>query len=398
MLHRVVLDEAHIIRNISSCYWKSASEIRSLNRWCLTGTPFVNKPDDIRSLLWFLGVQPLCQNSVFQKFVKEPIKKRKERGLLVVRAMMAHISLRRKKVEVENVIQLPPKTVEIVKVPFPEGIHKSIHDDLYESARQTFIALFRNMGAEITEFNMYFMALVLRVRQSCCHADLIPDEMRERAANFLKQVSKIDMLSLSTEEALELLDKLRGTFEEEPLQECTVCFNELDVDSAVILKTCQHVFCRPCLQKIQNSLCPMCRAEYTESDMIEKRLATEVVAKGVKTTPAASAPSPPAVSTPAEDVSPKTQAILQAIEETEPDEKVVIFSQWTSHLDFIARELRKAGWTFTRIDGTMDTDKRLAAMEAFDTKGCESMLTPKIILCSMHACGTGINLTRGNVV
>ena len=81
-----------------------------------------------------------------------------------------------------------------------------------------------------------------------------------------------------------------------------------------------------------------------------------------------------------------------------PDEKGVIFSQWTSFLDIIQRALIENGYTYTRIDGSMDMLERCHAMELFGTERCDSMQTPRFILCSMHACGTGINLTRGNVV
>jgi SNF2 family DNA or RNA helicase len=67
-------------------------------------------------------------------------------------------------------------------------------------------------------------------------------------------------------------------------------------------------------------------------------------------------------------------------------------------LNIIQAELRQLGHTYTRIDGSMSADERIDAMEKFDTEGCDSMQTPRFILCSLHACGTGINLTRGNVV
>ena len=82
----------------------------------------------------------------------------------------------------------------------------------------------------------------------------------------------------------------------------------------------------------------------------------------------------------------------------EPDEKGVIFSQWTSYLDILENEFIEEGYTYTRLDGTMSTDQRVANMEAFDSEGCDSQRTPRFILCSLMACGTGINLTRGNVV
>jgi SWI/SNF-related matrix-associated actin-dependent regulator of chromatin subfamily A3 len=67
-------------------------------------------------------------------------------------------------------------------------------------------------------------------------------------------------------------------------------------------------------------------------------------------------------------------------------------------LTIIEDEFRELGYTYTRIDGTMSADERIDAMEKFDSEGCDSQQTPRFILCSLHACGTGINLTRGNVV
>jgi SNF2 family DNA or RNA helicase len=61
-------------------------------------------------------------------------------------------------------------------------------------------------------------------------------------------------------------------------------------------------------------------------------------------------------------------------------------------------EFRELGHAFTRIDGSMNPQERIDAMEAFETERCDTMAHPRFILCSLHACGTGINLTRGNVV
>ena len=63
-----------------------------------------------------------------------------------------------------------------------------------------------------------------------------------------------------------------------------------------------------------------------------------------------------------------------------PDEKGVIFSQWTSYLDIIEHELRSVGHTYTRIDGSMNMDERIEAMEAFDTERCDTVRYPRFIL------------------
>jgi len=170
--------------------------------------------------------------------------------------------------------------------------------------------------------------------------------------------------------------------------ECTVCFGELEEDQAVILRHCKHVFCVTCLNAITNHLCPMCRKEYTEEDMIKKQKATEATQKEQLDAK---------VVVTKHGRSPKIQAMLDMIDSMKIDEKAVIFSQWTSVLDIIECELRELGHTFTRIDGSMSAQERYDAMEAFDTDGCFSSETPRFVLCSLHACGTGINRKYSNL-
>ena len=58
---RVVLDEAHMIRNGKGIMSKCAREIRARVRWVVSGTPLVNGTKDLVSLLAFLGV-PYAEN------------------------------------------------------------------------------------------------------------------------------------------------------------------------------------------------------------------------------------------------------------------------------------------------------------------------------------------------
>jgi SNF2-related domain len=101
---RPTLHTAHTIRNAESFFFKAVKEIKTVHRLCLTGTPFVNRPEDTHSLLSFLEVQPLCKLSVFKRCVSEPIYARKEVGLATLRTTMAHVALRRTKALVESVV------------------------------------------------------------------------------------------------------------------------------------------------------------------------------------------------------------------------------------------------------------------------------------------------------
>lgn len=52
---RVVLDESHKIRNFEGIIARRAMRIRAKYRWCMTGTPIVNRMDDLASQMKFLG-------------------------------------------------------------------------------------------------------------------------------------------------------------------------------------------------------------------------------------------------------------------------------------------------------------------------------------------------------
>ena len=56
--HRLVLDEAHDIRNSTSKTYKSLYNIPARVRWCLTGTPVYNKVKDFMNLMMWIGIPP----------------------------------------------------------------------------------------------------------------------------------------------------------------------------------------------------------------------------------------------------------------------------------------------------------------------------------------------------
>ena len=66
---RVVLDEAHYIKNHKSVTAQSVCRLRALNRWALTGTPIQNNLLDMYSLLRFLRCSPFDEYQVWRRQV-----------------------------------------------------------------------------------------------------------------------------------------------------------------------------------------------------------------------------------------------------------------------------------------------------------------------------------------
>jgi SNF2 family DNA or RNA helicase len=92
------------------------------------------------------------------------------------------------------------------------------------------------------------------------------------------------------------------------------------------------------------------------------------------------------------DRSSKTEALLDALGDLTADgHKALVFSQWTSLLDRIEPHLAEAGIAFTRLDGS--TRDRGQVVEDFQNPD-----GPPVLLASLKAGGTGLNLTAADHV
>lgn len=92
------------------------------------------------------------------------------------------------------------------------------------------------------------------------------------------------------------------------------------------------------------------------------------------------------------DGSSKLDRLLEALEDAAADgHKALVFSQWTSLLDKIEPHLASAGIAFTRLDGqTRDRAEVVAKFQSDDG--------PPVMLVSLKAGGTGLNLTAADHV
>lgn len=56
--HRIVLDEAHVIRKSKSKKTVNALKLQSYYRWAVTGTPFSNRISDVATICRFVAQAP----------------------------------------------------------------------------------------------------------------------------------------------------------------------------------------------------------------------------------------------------------------------------------------------------------------------------------------------------
>ena len=88
----------------------------------------------------------------------------------------------------------------------------------------------------------------------------------------------------------------------------------------------------------------------------------------------------------------KIERLLESLEEAAADgHKALVFSQWTSLLDLVEPHLEAGGIRFTRLDGS--TRDRGAVVSEFQSDD-----GPPVMLVSLKAGGTGLNLTAADHV
>jgi superfamily II DNA or RNA helicase len=92
------------------------------------------------------------------------------------------------------------------------------------------------------------------------------------------------------------------------------------------------------------------------------------------------------------ETSAKVELLLEQLETALAEgHRALVFSQWTSLLDLVEPHLRAAGIAFTRLDGS--TRDRAGVVAAFQDEA-----GPPVLLVSLRAGGTGLNLTAADCV
>jgi SNF2 family DNA or RNA helicase len=88
----------------------------------------------------------------------------------------------------------------------------------------------------------------------------------------------------------------------------------------------------------------------------------------------------------------KVERLLEALQDAAADgHKALVFSQWTSLLDLVEPHLARAQISFTRLDGS--TRDRASVVASFQDEA-----GPPVLLISLKAGGTGLNLTAADHV
>lgn len=386
---RMVLDEAHTIKNRSTKTAKACYDIRAQKKWCLTGTPVVNRLEDLYSLIRFLEIDPWRNFSFWRAFVTKPFETRegRERAMNTVQTIVNPLILRRTKQMTENgkpLVELPEKTVEVRRISFSHA-ERELYSFVYHRIKSS-IEGQMSAGTASSSYTS-ILALVTRLRQTCDHPRLAElsrpvagekrgsdEELEELLRPFMTDISNENNL-LDNYKSDAILNAVRG---EEV--ECPICAAEPIPRGQRAFTECFHTACLTCLlyhieyheKRGQKPECHICRKPISGERLFVLR-----------ETPQGKALKRYRVSA----QSTKVRALLEAVRNSPGNGKNVVFSQFTSFLDILQRELTEEGHQTVRFDGSMSQQQRSSVLETFRTSK-----EPLVMLISLKAGGVGLNL------
>ncbi|XP_045059717.2 transcription termination factor 2 isoform X2 [Desmodus rotundus] len=349
---RVVLDEAHNVKNPRVQTSIAVCKLQARARWAVTGTPIQNNLLDMYSLLKFLRCSPFDDFNLWKSQVDNGSKKGGERLSILTKSLL----LRRTKDQLDSVgkplVMLPQRRFQLHRLKLSED-EKTVYSVLFARSRSALHSYLkrkesggnqpgqspdnpfsraaqepgpggpaRPAAADSPQAStVHVLSQLLRLRQCCCHLSLLKSALDPTEL-------KGEGLLLSLEEQLGALT-LSELQSSEPSSTVSLngeCFNtELFEDTR-------------------------------ESTKISSLLAE-----------------------------------LEAIRRDSGSQKSVIVSQWTSMLKVVASHLKRHRLTYATIDGSVSPKQRMDLVEAFNnSRG------PQVMLISLLAGGVGLNLTGGN--
>ncbi|KAL0579929.1 hypothetical protein V5O48_002100 [Marasmius crinis-equi] len=370
---RVVLDEAHNIKNRLTAAAKACYALEAKFRWCLTGTPMQVPPRSVNveyrltvsirqndvaelySLIKFLRIKPFNEWERFNETIAKPVKSGKgaNRAMKRLQVVLKNIMLRRKKDDKLNgkvLVELPKRIVNVVSCDFSESeqqFYSELEGKMNEVLDKLNADAQKSGKAQASYISV--LLLLLRLRQACNHPVLVSNDYKADLDAVESKAAKTnDVGDADADDLVAAFGQLGVT------KKCQVC--TVEITSANSTGRLEG-HCDSCA-----TLTIQTRSELSiKGDSAKIRMILKLLGK--------------------------------VDQSSGGSDKTIIFSQFTSMLDLVEPWLKSAGYRFVRYDGTMKPQQREETLNAIKTNP-----SVRVILISFKAGSTGLNLTCCNNV
>lgn len=203
---RVILDEAHQIRNPKAKSSIAATNLTAESRWCLTGTPIINTLKDLYSLLRFLRFSGgLSEFDIFNRVLIRPLNQGLPEASPRLQALMASLCLRRTKGMKFVDLRLPECKEFVHKIqwyPEEEEKYKAL-----DAEAKGLLDRFANREINDTDKKdqyRFLLEILLRMRQVCNHWTLCGERIES-----LMKLAGMSKVTLNAENRRALQDLLQ---------------------------------------------------------------------------------------------------------------------------------------------------------------------------------------------
>ena len=416
---RIVLDEAHMIREQSTQQSQAICTLSAQRRWAVTGTPVQNRLDDLGALIKFLRVKPFHENGGFTQYILAPFKTADPDVLPKLRLLVDSITLRRLK----DRIDLPARHDKEIRLKFSEE-EQHLYDFFVKDASRKMEAIAggqrKSLGGKAY---VHILQSILRLRLLCAHGKELLGEEDLKLTEGMSSMNAIDLDSdafevptMTPRQAYDMLT----LFKETNTDTCVQCARKIEPKDNVgedardeiigYMLPCYQIVCKDCSKEVRESVnnkakdgrfnCPFCEQQIGVSfiELTQGGLEAAEEAKIMARQNPRHAKIMGRYSGPHS----KTKALVDALKQSriesqakpdEPPVKSVVFSGWTAHMDLIQIAFDDNGIKFVRLDGKMSRAQRNASIESF-----RSDPDVPVILVSIMAGGLGLNLTAASQV
>ncbi|KAI4931159.1 hypothetical protein J4E85_003748 [Alternaria conjuncta] len=339
---RIILDEAHTIRNHKTSTAQAMAALRATSRWAVSGTPIQNSLLDFHGLFKFLHFAPYDDPKAFDDDISSIWRtKSVEDAGEIFKTLLSCIMIRRTKA----ILDLPCKDDQLIRVPFSheeERHYRQIEQPVLDMLDRT-----TGNGSQTQAPWMTAIQQINKLRLVCNLGVFTPSQV-----NGFSQPGSLD----DTTSVMSARFSMGGGF-------CELCFQPVEKS---ILSTGLR---DPTQEQVYYSAC----SKFYCADLSPSSMDWDY----------------------ANEISSKVWALVSQIR-LRPQEKHVVFSSWTSSLDMVERALRSNAdqvIQFVRIDGKVQPKKRSLAIERLrDDPGI------RVILITI-ACGAcGLDLTAASAI
>ncbi|KAI1871349.1 uncharacterized protein JN550_004794 [Neoarthrinium moseri] len=342
--YRIILDEAHVIRNGSTSQFKAVVSLSASVRWCMTGTPMQNSLEDLLSLLKFLRIPMLSDARTFRRYIAgngkmtSGVSKPNYENL---RLLLGSICLRRCTSAVLSSIG-----VSFVKHrPCLSAADRAAYDELAAKCKKSILA--GVSGRPFNGISKSIMAAILRLRIFCNTGQLVgPMEGGILDEGLESQFEPDEMVSL--------LQQSGDTI-------CADCSSEILLSLRPEDAVERHHGILRCRSK-----CQACAQRSANTDGTERVLGDREILN-VEATPCDAmedvqygddSSTMPSHTLTGAQYPAKLEALLADVKEYNLAEKSIVFSFWRRSLNLVSKLFRNEGIDFRRVDGDIKTSAR----------------------------------------